>query len=93
MAEPAKAAVDSKLPEGGGEDSRNTKEEHKTIDSHKSGAPSSTDDTKLKELQNKIAYYEKEHEGFQNKLLTQRQSYEQQIANLKSQLEKMPGSS
>jgi hypothetical protein len=55
-------------PKEGGEqpaNSRNDKEQHKTIDSHKSA----TADDKVKELQNKIAFYEREHEGFQNKLL------------------------
>ena len=37
-------------------------------------------------LQNKVAYYEREHEDFQNKLLAQRQSYESDIAKLKSEL-------
>jgi hypothetical protein len=68
-AQPQKQS-DPKL-EANQSDSRNAKEEHKTIDSNKNQpvAPASSED-KIKELQNKIAYYEREHEGFQNKLLT-----------------------
>ena len=81
MEEPhsSKGPADSKLetnPPAATGDSRNAKEEHKSIDSHKSATAPASDD-KLKELQNKIAFYEREHEGFQNKLLSQRQSYEQ----------------
>ena len=63
------------------DNSRNVKEEHKTNDSQKNkadgGAPTGSSDDKVKELLNKIAYYEREHEGFQNKILSQRQNYEQ----------------
>ena len=76
-AQPQKLS-DSKIEEAHHSDSRNVKEEYKTADSNKNqSVTSASSEEKIKELQNKIAYYEREHEGFQNKLLTQRQNYEQ----------------
>ncbi len=56
-------------------------QQHKTLDSQKSET----------DLKSKLAFYEREHENFQNKLLAQRQSYEQEIAVLKGKLESSAG--